>query len=722
MKKLFVSLLLIGTTLLLSGCDIFYEGVDNIWYDEMNETLNISYSISRPDRDEETGEYPEESIHLLVQYEDSNEWEEIVELEDYKATDLQIEYKFRSYGNVNLKIERRNVAGELVESSKVFNVWINEPQYIHHFDYWFDEWSGEVRFNFGLNEMKINNVSILKSSDGGLNWVEVITHEPVMNEQDHYIGEFMYYEFEEGTYVYKLVAFDEANEFVADINSWGEIKVSYENKVFEGDPEVQYVGSGIDPYSMNVSIWWNAAGEFEQFMIYKSTDLENWVLVGDAPRIASNFFFTETEEGEFFYKVVAVNGDEELSEMISETSLRVKEGIIIGYFDGWVEWDTQNININWEFYHEDVKAVTVERMISDGPFELIGEFGGLKKMHTDEQLEPGSYTYRISVLDENGNILDQVVSKEFIVEQVNYMYHLNAWHNESTGEIEFNFGLNYSYVTNYVIEKSSDGGLTWEEFHTGEVIMNDDHWYQENVRVYEINEGVYAYRITGYDDEERNLGTVYNWQEVVVKYEHLNLEEPTEVHYVDGNYNIYDNNLNLWWNSQGLFETHLVEYSVDGETWVELASLPRITTYVQIEVLADGEYFFRISAVDADGLVKDSYATEHAIRVKQDAYINYFGGHYEWYNGEVNLYWDIIKEDVSLITVQRRTVDATEYTLIGEYGSLKTTLFDTPEATGDYVYLLTLLDEAGNILDQVESKVIYFEVPCEDPDNDGVCE
>lgn len=713
MKKMVVAFLMIGSMLFLTGCDIFNEGVEDMWYDEMNETLNISYSISKPDKNEETGEYPVESIHLMARYESSDEWVEIAELDDYSAKDLQIPFRFAEYGNVSLKVERRDEAGNYIESSNEFDIWINEPQYLYHFDTYFDEWSGEVRFNYGLNEMVVYTISVQKSQDGGLNWEDIFTNEPVMDENGNIKYELKYFEYVEGNYNYRMIAFREDGSELGTLNTWGEIHVSFENKHFEGDPEIWYVSGSVDPYSKNVSIWWDAAGEFESFLIEKSTDLENWEIIGEQPRIASNFNYNEEVEGEYFYRVSALKDGASVSYMKTEEALRVKEGVIIGFIDGWVEWDTQKINVSWDFYSEQVIGVKVERSLNDGPFELVGEFGGLKKMHTDENLEPGSYTYLISVLDEFGTVLDQVESKEFVVEQVFHVYHLNAWHNNSTGEIEFQFGINPDFVSNYVIEKSSDGGLSWDVFYEGVIEYNDYSWYEDYVKVYELNEGVYAYRLTGYNDEGKSYGTVYNYEEVVVNYENLNFEEPTQFHHLDGYYNIYDNAINLWWNSQGTYHKNVIEYSTDGINWELLLEVPRITQYAYLKDLADGNYFFRISAIDDTGIVKANFVTENSIRVKADAKIGEFNTWFDWQSQSVQVKWDIIKDQVQIIKIERRLADDTTYTLIGEYGALKTTVFDDPQVSGTYVYKITLLDNAGNILDEMESNQITLELTTE---------
>lgn len=709
MKKILVTVLMLFGVFALTGCDEFgfNEENTNLWYDEPAQTLHVSFNLSKPAEDSETGEVPVEFIYLVMYDKETDEWLQVHQFDSYKADDEQISFDYSVYGDITFKIVKIDALGDNLFETPELNIYINEPQFIYHFDTWFDNYSGLVQFNFGVNEFDVTYVVFEKSVDGGNTWEQVIESEVTQNADGFVKSQVEYYEFEEGTYVYRLSVYNLEKELLDTMDSWGEINVMFEEKNFTGVPEIWHVSGNFDPYSSNVSLWWDGSGDFDGFKVEKSLDMMTWELIAELPRIAQSFNYTEEVDGDYFYKVSAINENGVATFYVGEEPVRVKQDALLGGFNAWMQWDSNEVNIDWYFIKDNVHQVVLERKLIDGEYEVIGEFGSLKTMHTDSLLQPGIYVYRVSLVDEENNLLDSLESKEIKILKPEHMYNLNAWHNQSTGEIEFNFSYNQDFVSYYTIEKTSDGGLTWFEVITNDVVINDYH-YDEYLRVYELEEGTYAYRITGYDALGNDVGTAQSWNEVYVNYDNLNLDSPIDIYYLEGQQNIYDNSVNLWWGSQGNYATHIVEYSLDLENWVTYIEVPRVTQSLQISDLPDGEYYFRVSLTN-DGQEVDSYTTVQTVRVKQDALIGSFNGYQEW-NSNVYLYWDFIKDDVALITIERRLVDETEFTLVGEFGPLKTQFIDEVEA-GEYVYLISLYDENGLLLDEIESNNInvYFD-------------
>ena len=703
MKKIALGFTLLLGVFFLSGCSMFgEEGIEGVWYDEQEQVLHLSYDLARPEKDEETGESIREYYFLMAKADVNEEWYEVVQLDNYRADDLQLDIVFQYYGNIELMLEKRDAENNVIESSEAFFIYINEPQFIYHFDVWFDSWSGGVQFNFGVDESKVLKVSFEKSIDGGISWEEVMVVDIEVDSDGFMKNQVVYYEYEEGNYVYKIIAFDDQEEIISEMTTWGETNVKYNDQNFDGEAMIDNVGSSLNIYESSVNIWWNAQGDFDETLIEKSADGETWEIVGTVPRFVHTYNFSEDTEGNYFYKVTALKDEVSVSSMETTEQLRVKDGILIGHFDGWVDWESNSINLNWDFMNEENITVVIERSYNDSEFEVVEEFGGLKKMFTDNNLLPGQYVYRISLMNDLDETLDTLESKMYTIEEPQHVYHVNAWFNQSTGEIEFNFGLNQNIVKTFTIEKSSDGGLTWSSYVEKEVEMNSDNYFKDNFRVYELVEGTYAYKIIGYDELGNFAGEAYSYNEVIVEYYNLNLEEPTEIYHLDGNFNIYDNTINLWWNAQGGFTHYTIEYSSDEVTWNLLLDVPRVATFTQISDLEDGEYFFRINAVDEDNNVVTSHMTNQKLRVKEDALIGSFNGHYDYSQQRVNLSWDIIKDQIALIRVERRLADDDVFGLVGEFGPLKTTLFDSPLETESYVYRLTLLNSDGTVLDQME--------------------
>jgi|LGOV01.1.fsa_nt_gb hypothetical protein len=705
MKKTLTILVLLVTSFVLSSCDILdSESNNNIWYDEGSQTLHISYKLSQPKEDDETGLVPVEALFLQVKS-DGIEWQDITELDQYREDDLQVNYSPTTYGEFMVRIVKRNENNEQIYESAIFNVYINEPQFVYNFDVNFDSWNGVVFFNMGLNENLVKTFTISKSIDGGNEWAEVISEAYEFNEQDPIKNSFQYYEYDEGNYVYKLSVFDADNTLLEETNSWSEIHVYYENNDFEGSPVIDYVGTNIDIYSRNVNIWWNSRGDFDNVRIEKSEDLETWTLLDELPRFVQSFNYIEDVDGQYYYRITALKDEESLSNFLSENPLRVTNDAYIGFLEAWVEYDTQSIYVNWDFQSDSVSDITIERRSGDEDYILIETFGELKRSFTSENLEPGFYQYKVTLLDADNMILDSLETKVIEIETPKHVYHLNAWFNQAQGEIQFNFGFNQNQVVSYKIEKSSDGGLTWEEFLSNQVELQDT-WYKDSIIAYELVEGVYAYRITGFNESDSNVGMAYSYNEVVVDYSNLNFDEPTEVYHIEGNYNIYDQSVNLWWGSQGTYENHLLEVSTDETTWTELLILPRMVTFVKVESLIEGTYYFRLSAIDEDNNVISSKVTENSVYVRENALI---GSIYTWFDSQgnnLNINWDTLKDNVFSINVYRTTDSTSTTILVGEFGNLKTTILDTLTESDTYFYTVVLFDEDGEVLDQLSSTPI----------------
>lgn len=701
MKKTLLFLVLLVTTFVLSGCDMFDNESNNIWYDETTQILHVSYKLAQPSEDEETGEVPVETLYLQAKAE-GTEWQDVTELDQYRADDLQVNYSPTSYGEIKLRIVKRNEMNEQIYESSVFNVYINEPQFVYHFDVNFDSWNGVVYFNMGLNESLIDTFVISKSIDGGNEWVEVLSDTYEFDEQNPNKNSFQYYEYDEGNYVYKLEVFDADSSLLEEMNSWSEVHVYYENKDFDGIPTIDYVGTNVDIYSRNVSVWWNSRGDFDVVTIEKSEDLESWTVLDEVPRFVQSFNYTEDIDGEYYYRVTALKDNESVSSFESENFLRVTNDAYIGHLDAWLEGDTQTVYVNWDFQSDEVTDITIESRKGDEEYTLLETFGGLKRAFTSEALEPGSYQYKVTLLDVDGAELDSLETKVIDIEAPQDVYHLNAWFNQSQGEIQFNFGFHQEHVVSYLIEKSSDGGLTWEDFLLNDVELQDN-WYKDSVIAYELDEGVYAYRMTGYNENGANIGMVFNYNEVVVDYSNLNFDEPTEMYNVDGNYNIYDQSVNLWWGSQGTYETHLIEVSTDNTTWTELMSLPRMVTFAKLEAMEDGTYYFRVSAVDADDNVLSSKITEYNVYVRENALIGSIHTWFDYQGNNMNVNWDTLNDNVASISVYRTTESDSRTELIGEYGNLKTTVLDSITVSDTYYYTVVLYDTDGEVLDQLSS-------------------
>jgi hypothetical protein len=708
MKKLLLLVVLLSSALLLAGCDMFTDGVTNLWYDMEQKEIHLSYNIDKPFKDDDTGEYPIQFITLYIKYESSTDWEMITELDNYKEDDLVVPFSLSEFGNIDLKIVVTDVDGIQVDQSDIMSFYIEAPQYIWHFNANFDSWSGQVNFDYGIDENAISKISISKSKDGGLTWEEIL--EDNLSDENNKYNAF-YYEFEEGNYVYKLEGFNALDEVVAQMKGYNEVNVTFEQKVFEGTPEIWHIDANFNVYDKSVNIWWDAQGMFDTFRVEKSLDGETWELVNEVPRIINTVRYTEESEGNYFYRVLAIDGEETLDSYQMEYTLRIDPDALLGYFDGWIDWNSNEIYLNWDFMQDErIEQVLVEKSVNGEDFVSIGEFGDMKKQFTDQEQAPGTYLYRISLLDNQQNVLDTLTSKEFVIEPPQHVHSLNAWHDQSTGEVHFDFGMNFEFVDNYVIEKSSDGGLTWETYYTGLITLNENNWYDNNISVYEPTEGIYAYRITGYDEEGNEMGSVTNYNEVVINYDHLNFEDPSQIYHLDVNFNIYDNTINAWWGSQGSYETNVLEYSTDGITFELLAEIPRVATFTTIGDIEDGVYYFKLKLVDSEGTVLDEFTTEYSVRVKEDALIGGFNVYYNWDSNEAQLYFDYMKDEVAMVRIERRLDSESEFTVLGEFGPLKTSYFDQITETNTYIYKLTLLDNNNEVLDEIVSEPHLLEV------------
>jgi len=526
-----------------------------------------------------------------------------------------------------------------------------------------------------------------------------------------YIDDPRYLEFNEGKYNYRLTGFDEFGNEVGTVDAWEYVEINYDYLNLEDPTDIHYLEGNSNIYDQSVNLWWSAQGVFDKYLIEKSIDNENWEIVTYLPRMATYYYYNEDTDGNYYYRVSAVDsntGVKDTEKLVY--TIRVKNDALISNIDGWYDWNTSEISLNWEFLSDDIHTVRLERIESlETEYTLINEFGNLTKNYNDEVVISGTYIYKLSVLDEFGVVLDFVESKEFYIEAPQHLYHLNAYFNQGSGEVRFDFGFNEFKIDSYKIYKSDDGGLIWVEVLDNNVLLNVDNYGIYTAKYNEFTEGTYVYKMIGYDINDNVIGEVLSWYEVSVRYDNLNLDEPIEIHHVDASVNIYNQEVSIWWGSQGPYESHLIERSSDQVNWETIATVVRlVTSYHYIETV-DGEYYYRVSALDANDAVEHSNETMYDVRVKEDALIQYFNVWYDQWNEEMYLNWDIINNDLAKIRVERKLVGDLDFTLVGEYGPLKRLLYDDELPNGEYIYHLVLLDELGNILDEITSNDILVE-------------
>ncbi len=704
MKKLIVIIVTLVGALLLTGCKPEDSGLYEIWFDQSNEMITFSYEISRPSKDSETNELPIETITLEASHRDYEEWIEIIVLDDYSQNGVSSKYRFEHYGDYEFRIVVRNENGIIDRETDSVWIYISEPMYVQNFNAYFDQWNGEVHFDFNLSVAENDAVLIQKSTDGGLTWLDVVTFDVELDEFGKTTNQISYYEYNEGNYVYRITVFSSSGSFLGDMTTWSEIQVQFENQNFEGTPDINNVSASLDIGTQMVNIWWNSSGAFDSAIIEKSTDLVTWVNIGEVPRIGQFYKYQEKIDGSYYYRVSAVLDNTNVVSSESEQSVRVKDGALIGHFNGWINWNSgsNTISLDWSFVSDDVAIVRLERMTSGGSFEMVGDFGNLKTMHSDEALDPGSYTYRLTLFDEFDNQLDFMDSLEFVIESPDYVYSVNASHHQSTGKVQINFGVNQDNIVSYVIEQSSDGGTTWEEILNENLELFDDGGYKNYTEYYEINSGTYVYRMIGYDEYGKIMGSATTWNEIVVVY-YLNTLEPTEMWNVDSAYDIYTHRINIWWNSQGIYESHLIEKSTDGIVWEEIAVVPRVASFFDYEEEEDGDYYYRVSAMDEFGSIIDTKAISYTVRVKYDAYIGSFQMWFDTQNQQFEVSWDMIQDGVVSIRLERKTTLETEFTVVSVYGPLKRVVLDPIDLSGTYQYRLVLMNAEGDILDEMIS-------------------
>ena len=132
----------------LGACDFGGEeiGIRDAWYDQENEMLQISYNIPET-KVAEGEELPIEVLTLEGKHVDADEWFTIDELDQFDADQLQIQYRFEDYGDIEIRVVLRDDAGNIITETDSYIIYINQPQYIYHFNAHFDSWSGAVRFD-----------------------------------------------------------------------------------------------------------------------------------------------------------------------------------------------------------------------------------------------------------------------------------------------------------------------------------------------------------------------------------------------------------------------------------------------------------------------------------------------------------------------------------------------------------------------------------------------
>ena len=709
MRKVMALITVFTTVLFLSGCDELFnnKGEGNLWYDTQTETLHVSWDLDEPEADADTGEVPSEVLYLQTRSLNSNEWEDIAVVDNYKEDNYELNIRFEEFGEQEFRVVAKDEEGNITRESNSYNLYVEKPEYLYWFNVWFDEWAGELRFEFDVNREIVSSVAFEKSSDGGNTWEFVVEYELIKDDWNNQVS---VYETVEGTFVYRMVAYDELDANLGNMNAWNEISIKVNDEKFVGDPKIYHIDTWVDIWNQNVNIWWNSEGAYNEHVIQKSINNEDWETIATLPRVAQAYNYKEEVDGEYYYRVLAVDDlGETVYQMSSNETTRIKVGAVIGSMNSWIDWERKTATINWDMMSDEIGQITLERLnVNTEEVVLLGEFGNLKKMYEDI-IQPGTYTYTLKAYNNDGVLVDEMTSNEIQLDPPNYLHYFNSNYDNWNGQVRFEFAAEQNKVSYVIIEKTKDGGLSYIEVLNEELIETNE--YNLYFSYYELEEGTYSYRITLYDELDNVVGEQNSWGEINVDFSHLNFDEPTTIYNLDGNYDIYSKSVNLWWHTQGTYEFNMIEKSIDGVNWELVEKLPRISQGFRYNEEINGDYQYRISIISSADEVIDTYLLPRIIRVDETAILGNVNVWYEW-NNSVNINWEV-KESNSfyLVKVERKEETSETFTVLGEFGNLKRLYVDDNLLeTGNYIYKITLFDEELNEIDSLETLPVYVEI------------
>lgn len=364
-----------------------------------------------------------------------------------------------------------------------------------------------------------------------------------------------------------------------------------------------YFDYHFDEYNQEVNLYWDTFGSYNHLELYRKFEDGDYELL-DSDVYNDYRDVSMVEYGMYQYKVVAVGDNGEMLDTILSKEFYVSAPPLLDYADFNFEEYYSKMNFHASGQLDMVGEIRLFLEDPNGefqPFLVIDDLTQYIEHNYVYTSFPvygeGTYNFRVEVYDVDGVLTDVYPYYEVYVD-----FNLDLYGNPVIKD----FWVDYNQLSK-TVDMYFKGTGTFDHYLVEVKEMDAEDWtvLVELPRTagffnYKALDGFYLYRVSTVLED----GTIYN----TMNHQGLNVRNTPIFNSVSVYNDWQQPNVNIEFSLLHLEYDHIIVYrSIDDGVWEELAVLAK-ETYGYDDVLSeDGDYRYRLVAVNADGLEIDRY-------------------------------------------------------------------------------------------------------------------
>ena len=394
---------------------------------------------------------------------------------------------------------------------------------------------------------------------------------------------------------------------------------------------------------------------------------------------------------------------------------------VLGISDAYYDNSTGEIVLSYEMEILDVQdgeLVTTSDLVflearlngTDEWFEIdnLANLAG-KNISVDYAFQQyGNYELRIIIKDDLGNIVEESDVFNINVEFKDIVYHFDTWFDEQLGLVLFNYDIEIDYSQTHIFIIENYVNDEWQEvarFEVSEFVNRNEFRYFEEV------EGNHKYRLTVFDLEETLLGQRVSDNSAFVSFSSFDFSNPdVRINHFDFGDDLYQKRIEFFWETQGDFDTVLIEKSNDGgDTWTVLDEVSKFNRWFEYYEQESGSFEFRISLMSGEAVIDQTFGNR-TVSFRDNMLIYSVDAWFDEYGQVAYINWNMLVDGDYTFRLERLEENSTTYELVGEFGRYDNYFEESYVDKGRYTYKVSVF-ENGILVDSLNSQFVDISEP-----------